>query len=318
VPPAIRTFRNTDIESLCRVWNAHYSDFGFTAHVDALRVELCSLAKPYFVERHLLVAEHDGQVVGFLHIGPTANGDLSDIATDAATVSALCVVPCEREKLVASALLVAADSVLRELGSKTCSFKPLLPNCPFYLGLGPADSIIGATALEKRACGWLVAAGYEASIPTNLWELELAKFQAPVDRIQIQIRRSAHVDRQVDEPLLPWWQACVLGHTEPNAFQLTHRTEKRVLNEALFWSVATEIRPLPDSVVWLWPPSLPLDEAAADQLVFLLGEACRQLQNERIDSVRTVSAANDVTINKVLRRIGFVAVQSGVVFEKRY
>jgi hypothetical protein len=314
VSPTVRTFRNTDVDSICRVWNAHFGDLGFAAQIDPLRLELCSLAKPYFREQDLLIAEEDEQVVGFLHLGQVANDQLTDAEQDAASIAALCVVPSDIEEAVAGALLNCAEAVIAGRNSSLWRYKPMLPDCSFYLGLGPADSMGGATTSERRCCGWLSAAGFLPSLPTSHWELDLTDFQPPVNRIQIQIRRSAHVERLPEEPSMPWWQACVLGHTDPSEFRLTQRSDQQMLGEALFWTVSPELQTVPESVVWMWPPS---KKSEADQTVFLIGEACRQLQNERIDVVRTATAANDTATNGILQRLGFSAVQSGIVFEKK-
>jgi hypothetical protein len=59
-----------------------------------------------------------------------------------------------------------------------------------------------------------------------------------------------------------------------------------------------------------------VDESGAAQLTVLLGETCRQLQSERLELVRTATPASHTQVNTLLRRLGFVAEQSGMVFEK--
>ena len=335
----IRTFRNTDVAQLCDVWNAHNSVLGPECTIDLLRLELCSLAKPFFCEADLLVAEQEGSVVGWIHLAGLPNEDLSDLEPGAGAIAALCVVPGGDEDQTAAELLKAADQIFAERQILQYAFRPILPKSAFYLGCGPAGSMIGLTSTEVRIRRWLMQSNFKARCPTNVWELDLGAFQPPIDRQQIQIRRSAQVNRGVDEPYLPWWQACLLGHTEPNAFQLTHRIEKRVLHEILFWTVASELQTTPGSVAWMWPVSLPPSsepsssvptpasrgtlaapssgDLEADRLVFLVGESLREFQNDRLDSVRTVSAANDLKMSGLLRRLGFTSIESGVEFEKR-
>ena len=317
VLPAIRTFCNTDVAVLCKVWNAHYGDLGAACRMTPLQLELVCLAKPYFSADDVFIAEFDEQVVGFLHLGPVARDDLREARDDLLAIAALCVVPCDEEDSVAQALLRHVERVLRRRNIARCSFKPLLPGCPFYQGLGPADSMIGATTSERRCCQWLKAAGFIPSLPTSQWELDLSTFQVPVDRQQIQIRRGTHVERESDEPTLPWWQACWLGHTEPTRFNFYHRAQGQLVCDALTWSVAVELQTSPDAIAWLWPPHIPQIELGAEQLLFLVGEVCRQMQSERVDVVRTVSAASDTQLNALLRRLGFVAEHSGVVMEKQ-
>lgn len=315
--PVIRTFRNTDVSDLCKVWNAHYGDLGAECRVSPLQLELICLAKPYFVAEDLLVAEYDQQVVGFLHLAPMADERLSEVLADQMAVAAMCIVPCDGEEQVAQALLQRAEQLMGHRQIRLCHFKPMHPHSPFYLGLGPADSMVGATTSEQRVCRWISAAGFQPSLPTTQWELDLGTFQPPIDRQQIQVRRSSTVEREPDEPLLPWWQACLLGHTEPLLFRLFQRGQPRLLCEALLWTVATELQSTSQSIAWLWAPlSLPDDTAGGEQLMFLLGETCRQLQSERLDLVRVATPANQTQLNNLLRRLGFVAEHSGMVFEK--
>lgn len=313
----IRTFRNTDVSALCKVWNAHYGDLGAECRMTPLQLELATLAKPYFVAEDLLVAEYDEQPVGFLHLSPVLADGWDEPRADVAAIAALCIVPCEGEDTVAWTLLVRAEAMLSQRKVELCRYKPLLPECLFYQGLGPADSMIGATISERRSCSWIKSIGFTPSLATTQWELDLSRYQPPIDRVQLQIRRSTQVNRAEDGPAMPWWQACWMGHTEPSEFELLQRVGGDLICGALFWTVASEMQTSPDSVAWLWPLSMPSGELPAEHLTFLLGEACRQLQAERVDLVRTATAANNTPLNGILRRLSFIAEHSGMVFEKR-
>lgn len=312
----IRSFRNTDVDAVCAVFNAHHKDLPGYHFLDGLRLELFCLAKPYFDPHSFWVAEWAGQVVGFLHHGPTAAPGLQDANLGAQAIFALCVAPHPEETDVALALIDWFMTRAAELGSTHVRYRPLLPDSAYYLGLGAADSLIGATSQEVRTCNWLSQAGFIPSSPTSMWELELMAFKAPIDRMQIQIRRTATVNQQLDEPDLPWWQACILGHTEPTLFQLMHRTEKRLLQQALFWSLAPELQTSRESVIWLWPPQEQPEPQQEDHLTFLLAEALRQFQSERVDVVRTPGVADSPSSPAVLRKLGFRPVFNGMVFAK--
>jgi hypothetical protein len=323
---SIRTFCNTDVDAICRVWNSHYADHGYACRIDPLRLEFYCLAKPYFDASEFYIAEVDNQVVGLAHLSRLTNELLDDFRLAATAVSALCVVPCSDEALIASELLHCCDQRSIALGAKECRFRPMLPDVSFYLGLGTGDSMVGTPSGEHRTRQWVKDAGYAPLTPTDQWQLDLTSFQPPVDRQQVQIRRGAHVNRQVDEPLLPWWQACALGHTEPTAFQLMHRAERRVLQDVLYWTIAPELQTTSEALAWLWPPDASLaisdmgsksETSHADQLLFLIAESLRELQADKIDAVRSVSTADDVVVNQLLKRLGFRTVQSGVVFSKR-
>lgn len=325
----IRGFKNSDIPALCSIWNEHYGEIPEAPTLDSFRFEVFGLAKPYFSHAQMLVAEKAGEVLGFLHFGPVSDSDGKAMDAKAWGVFALCVKSAEQDGEIAGELLEELNGLAVRHQIERCIFRPPLPNSAFYLGLGPADSLAGVTAPEVALCSWLARAGFAPKSPTCLWELDLATFQAPVDRMQIQIRRAAAINQQLDEPVLPWWQACVLGHTEPTKFQLVHRTERRVICHALFWTLAAELRQDAASTVWLWPTdgqpandkgtgAVGEGEATPDHMTFLLAEALRQFQMERIQSIRTAAAADEDENNATLRRLGFRPIANGMVFKREY
>lgn len=316
---SIRTFRNTDTGPLCDVWNGHNAQFGPECSMTPLQLELCCLSKPYFDPSQLFVAELNDVIVGFAQLGGCPDNSFTDLRSEAAALSALCVIECDQGDAVAAHLL---DRVARECensNAATCAFRPLLPNTASFLGLGPAGSMIGAIAAEQRTCTWLQSAGYEPLVPTNVWQLDLGVFEPPMNRGLMQVRRSSTVNREVDEPLLPWLQACVLGHTEPTAFQLVNRQQKRVVGEVLFWTVGSELQTGPENRVWMWPTQIAeIDSGEFTGQLFLVAEALREFQEEQIDSAIAISAAHDTRQNEFFRRLGFSSAESGVVFERRF
>ena len=313
----IRSYINTDTHSLCEVWNAHHAGL-VDGSISSLHFELAVLAKPYFVAKDLLVAM-DGDVIrGFLHLANGSSADLTETDCKRGVLSALCVTPSSDESEIAAALLSQADALLYESGATSCAIRPMPPDCLFYLGLGAGDSMMGITTPDQRTYGWLVKAGWVPRIATSGWELFLENFHPPVDRLQIQIRRTAHVDRMLDEPLLPLRQACLLGHTEPTGFQLTLRAEGTVAQELLVWSVGQELMTTPESIVWIWPIDVIESTQSADQLVFLLSESLRQMAEDRVEVVRTFSDSAKTLVTSVLTRLGFRNANSGVVLEKLY
>lgn len=317
MPIVIRSYKNTDTHSICKIWNAHHAELNVGA-ISSLHFELAVLAKPYFVAENLLLAFRDETPVGFLHVAHASSIDLTDIDTSRGVLAAMCIVPSAEEADVAAKLLSAADQLLSSSNALSCSTRPMPPHCPFYLGLGCGDSMMGITTADQRVYSWLAKAGWVPRVATSGWELFLDNFQPPIDRLQIQIRRNAHVDRLLDEPLLPWRQACLLGHTEPTGFQLTLRAEGTVAQELLVWSVGQELLTSPESIVWLWPIQVGPTSQDADQLIFLLSESLRQMAEDRVEVVRTVSDSAKTSVTSVLTRLGFRTARNGVVLDKIY
>ncbi len=319
----IRPFCNTDLQAVCEIWNRHHAAESKLIAVQPARMELYVQAKTYFDPSHLLIAWRDREPIGLIHLTAIPQVSLQAADDQQLGVAAMCVVPDAQSCLIAQQLLNAAEAMATRAGFERIVFRPALPYCSFYLGLGIADSLAGTMSHEQQVCQWLSAAGFQSQLPTTLWELELPTFRAPSDRTQMVVRRKTFVERQLQEPELPWWQACVLGHTEVQAFHLTDRIEKRELQEAIVWSIASALTNQAEQVAWLWPPSLdessPTSKAEAtpaDQLLFLLAETFRQLIAEQIDVVRTVTPSESQKLASIYSRLGFKSVGSGMVYVK--
>ncbi len=311
----IRAYQNTDTQALCRVFNSHHEAVGLPSAIVPLSLELCVLAKPYFESKFLLVAEQSGRVVGFTQVGFEPDTSLGSLSHEAAVMSALCVEPGEEDFVVGQVLLDEACRALEESGARRVRFCPPPPSAPYFAGLSPGDGMIGCPDVDPRARSWLDAAQWSPQQAVACWEIDLNRFQPPMDRTQIQIRRMAHVDRLLDEPQLPWYVASMLGHTEPIGFQLTNRQTRMVTAEIVVWTIGNELLPQCEMIAHLWPMEQP-PPGQEDQLVFLVSEALRQLREDRVDMVRTVLATEDTGMARMLTRLGFAATLCGEVLAR--
>ena len=156
----IRTYRNTDGPELCAVFSAHYQAAGLPCTMTPLSLELCILAKAFFSPAQMLVAEKDGQVVGFLLLGFEPEDPLLTASSTRAVVSSLCVRPCEQEDRIASELLASSVSRCGQMGCEQLSFSPPPPASPFMAGLAPGDGMIGGPEIDFRLTRWLRASGW--------------------------------------------------------------------------------------------------------------------------------------------------------------
>ncbi len=312
----IRAFQNTDTQSLCRVFNSHHEAVGLPGGIVPLSLELCVLAKPYFESPCLLVAEDNQRIVGFAQVGFEPDRTLQSLNSAAAVMSALCVEPSSEDFAIGQILIEEAARAAVAGGAQCIRFCPPAPATPYFAGLSPGDGMIGCPVVDPRVRSWLDACHWTVEQPIACWEVDLNRFQPPMDRTQIQIRRMAHVDRLLDEPVLPWYVASMLGHTDPIGFQLTSRQTRMVTAEIFYWTIGHELLPQPEMIGHLWPISC--DPGADDHLVFLISESLRQLREDRVDVVRTVVPAAHASVAKLLSRIGFEVTLSGEVMIRHF
>ncbi len=316
---ALRSFRNTDFSEIVRVWNSHHRALGPHCQIEGVQLELSCLSKPYFDETDCCVATVGNRIVGFAQLGYQPSDQMLDLDPAGANIAAICVEDEPESPAsglrdeVAQLLINGLKNAARKRGAAQISFRASFPSVGLFLGLGPGGSMIGVTNAEAPLLEWLTGAGFNVVEELSLWHLDLASFRPPVDREQMLIRRKAQVNRDVDEPLLPWWQACVLGHTDPCSLQLSLRAERRIVGEVLFWTVAPELKTSPETCLWLWPPRVESEGAA--HLLFLIAESLREFSKERLDTAVAVSSAHQTQLNDIYRRLGFNCVESGALLE---
>ncbi len=280
------------------------------------QLELAVLSKPYFAEDEFLILESDqGDVAGFLHLGPVGDPQSGDVDATSLGVYALCLDPTVTGEADANQLTQLIRDRLEQGEYAKALFRPEQTKTGFYLGCGPGDSVAGVLSTEVQVCNWLARSGFVAQTQTRLWELDLSQFQPPVDRVQLQIRRNCLVQQLDSDPPLSWWAACSRGHAEPHGFQLLDRKNRRVLEQVIVWSLPFELMSDPMQVAWVWPEFEWSNEGAADRITFLIGESARSIADLGVQALRIVSRSMDEELTNVIHRLGFQPIESGMLFE---
>ncbi len=313
----IRTFLNTDTPHLAQLWRQHHEAAGLRASCPSNVWEYCVLAKPYFDSSSLWIALEEDRPVGFLHAACAGNLQRSDLDPGIRLVNSLCVRPCEHEQEIARELLQAATGFLRA-SSESAPGLVLATSSPdhyaFYLGIAHGDGLLGVPTEDVRLQAWLRSYGFVMEQSTEVCSLDLPSFRPPMDRTQIQVRRQCSVSRVLDFVPQQWWIATAIGHTEQVGFQLVSRTVPVVSMMAIYWHTDPTVPGLEQGATNLWLPQNTTDRESEDRLVFLLSESLRQLQQDRISTVRAVAPLDESGLASVLSRLGFRAEFTGQVY----
>ena len=313
----IRSFLNTDTPFLSKLWREHHRAFQSTSECPVSVWDQCVLSKPFFHRDGLAIAiDPTNAPVGFIHFGFSSNADGSSISDSHAIVHKICVSECENENTVAEQLINHALDSLRLQSAVDCTALGNTSQNAFYLGIGDGDNLMGVVAKDSRTQRWLGQSGFVPTRPTECWELDLSSFRAPMDRIQIAIRRTCTVGRLLEEDAEQWWLSSVLGHCEQVRFNLVLRSPPRVEKEIMFWFPDPTIFGVDASIVRLWLPDVPLLDESRERFVYLLAESLRQLQQERKRVVRTIASADQQPSVTLLQRLGFRSVEHGAVYAR--
>lgn len=289
------------------------------------------LSKPYFDRRGLIVAVDDSAAgepnpVGFVHagFGPNERGDGLD--TSAGVIAMLMCHPLEARTEIERELLVRGEAYLSERGARRIRLGGVAREAPFYLGLYGGSAMPGVLesdepllAVARAACitGDCGDSGYCAIGRRTVWHRELATLRPVVDRTQMQIRRRANVEVVLDPPAASWWEACVYGPVDRLRFDLVGREDGARWAWAEFWSM--------DAFSAKWgvrAMGLKRIEVAADQrreglATFLMGDALKQLAGDGVALAEAQADDDDLSSTALFRKLGFVEVDRGTIYEKQ-
>jgi hypothetical protein len=287
--------------------------------------DACIFSKAYFRADELLLAiSETGEAVGFIHFGmipPRSTAGQSEMnSIGQASIGAihrLCVSSSPSEDSIAESLIQQAVARLKTAGATVCQGLGGGEHSVFYLGIAEGDNSMGVLAHDRRSQNWFHRAGFAPIQPTECWELELASFRPPMDRMQIQVRRNCTIGRMLEEDYDDWLESAVLGHCEQVRFHLMVKSPPMLAGILKCWFPDPEVADVDSGVVRTRIPELPETETERERFIYLLSESLRQLQQDRKRVVRTVTSAQKQNTISVLQKLGFRSVVHGLLFEKQ-
>ena len=312
-----RTFHNADPPRLAALWQSCEPDSGLCQPMTALLMEDVVFSKPYFDHDGLIVAQDNGQIVGFVHAGFGLGDDRSKLDHRHGVVSMLMVHPSYRQQQVATELLALAEQYLIGHGAQTIQAGEWGQQSPFYLGLYGPSACPGLLKSAGAAVDFFQSQGYRPQFETRVLGLQLAGFRPPIDRKLLQVRRSVEVHHTYDPVPSDWWEACRLGVLERVLFELAPRSGNGVQCQALVWYHEPTYREVSGGTVGLHCVTTSADVRKRGFATFLLSEAFKHLSGSGFEQVTAVCQADNALGMGLLSKLGFVEIDQGLVLCKQ-
>jgi len=311
-----RSFRNTDPPRIIEIWRSLAGQPGLHQPISVDLVEQFVMSRLYFDPHGLWLVWEDDRVVGFAHAGFGPAEDHDGIQTDMGTTCLLLTRPdCDRDE-VAAGLLRRCEEYLVRRGARVIYGGGIRPLNPFYLGLYGGSELPGMLASDVVACRALETHGYREIDRTFIFHCDLHKFNAPVSRRHMQIRRQMTVHLTADPPSRNWWEACTLGNFDLTRFTLCPRPDGPPVAHAL-------VRNMEPTAAFGGGRSAGLIELEVDPryrrhglVTFLLSEVFHQISRQGVVKVEVQTMRNNVAAVNLYRRLGFQQVDEGIVFRK--
>lgn len=313
---SIRSFLNVDTPSLAKIWCLHHQAYCSKSDCTVVAWDLGILAKPFFRSDEFLVAQDSQEgLVGFIHFG--RNPEAHSIGKDSGIVHRLCVRPGADEDAIASELLTECLQWMAKERLVRCVGLGAFHDSVFYIGIAEGDGFLGVHSSDVRLLRWMQSHGFRPLQATECWELSLARFKLPMDRVQIGVRRNSLVSQVLAESQTDWWQNVVYGHCDQTVYQLVTKSHPHVELSVSVWTPEAFVPGLESWLARLIIPDLPAAQVSEDVLaehwICLLSECMRLLQNERKQKVQVIIDPSRTGHVQILQRLGFATRHHGMV-----
>jgi GNAT superfamily N-acetyltransferase len=312
-----RPFRNTDPPLLTELWRSCAERRSLVQPLTTAEFEQFVLNKPYFDRQGLWLAIDDSKNVrGFAHGGFGPSEDESTLSKDLGVTSIVVVRPGPDQADIAQSLLWKSEEYLRTKGAKVLYGGAVKPLNPFYLGLYGGSEQPGILDSDAAMQRLFLEHGYREIDRTVVFERTLADFRAPVDRIQMQVRRSTQVAIVEEPPAKTWWEACTLGEFDCLQFQLLDRNLGQQLASATVRAMDLASRNpgvRTSGLVDLLVAPKALHQGLA---TFLISEVLKELQQQGVGVVEAQTMQHNVAAIGLYKKLGFALVDGGAVYRK--
>lgn len=305
----LRTFQNDDLPSLVRIWQSHYQAAGIDVAVSSMIFERAVLNRLFFRAEQIIVACQNGQPVGF------AIWSFAPRHADQLIVSAVCVASPQHASGCGIDLLQACEQVAIQ-GQASQVFAGLRRQDEIGLiGLPPLGPAYAVPNADRAAAGWMMHLGYTPAERIGRYRVDLSGFRPPVDRSQLQLRRSTALS---SHRVLPdnLQAAAALVHIDIERFRSTSRGGE-VCVEADFYLSAPEAQVFPAGHAFLadWKSVTAENREAATR--FTLAAALGQLAERGVSKVEAGISDTDPEKAVLLRALRFDLYDEGTVFAKQ-
>ena len=311
-----RSFRNTDPPRLTGIWRSRAGDPALLQPVSVDLFEQLIFGKLHFDYAGLILAFEDGKPVGFAHasFGPDAAG--SGVSRETGVICLIVVRPDCEETAVAAGLLDRCEAYLRQRGARVFYGGGIPPLSPFYAGLYGGCELPGVLESDKVSRVLYPARGYAPVDRCLLLQRDLSTFRAPVDRQQVQCRRSLLVQVLMDPPAKNRWEAMTTADFGSTRFELLPRGGGRHLAYAVArateWGNASRSGRIAGLV------DLFVEPASRRQGLgtHLVGELARVLSGQGVAFLETQPLQRNEPLVQFCRKLGFQQIADGIVYRK--
>lgn len=218
-----RSFRNSDPPQLLRLFRQSQNSRAFAAPESTHALELAVFSLPYFDPHGLIVAEDDGQVIGFVHAGFGFKTTLDALDYSRGVISCIFVSTSHQKQGIGQDLVRRAEEYLTSHGAVSLQAGQSRFCDPFYFGLYGGARTSGFLQSDVAAGPFFERLGYVPVQWVPILQRDLTDKRDPMNFRLMALRRQTELV-VTDQPENPsWWWFCKFGNIESMRFQLVEK-----------------------------------------------------------------------------------------------
>lgn len=310
-----RAFRNGDPPRILGLWNASGTGraFGRANGCDVLEHYLFS--KPYFDRHGLIVAEDNGELVGFSHAGFGCDDTYSRLDHSRGTLCMLLVREDRRRQGIGTELAARARDYLRAGGAQQQFAGALHPINPFYLGLYGGSEMPGILESDAAMTALIQRQGYR-SIDTCVVFQRRMETAPVIDDNRIPLLR-----REVDVLVEPWpapptwWHACTIGPMISLRYEMVERRTRLPIGHAWAWEMDAFAARWRCPSVGITQFEIEPDRRRHGFASLLLHGILKHLFDQRVGIVEVQTMERNEAARGLYQKLGFAAIDKGHAYQ---
>ncbi|MAC52471.1 GNAT family N-acetyltransferase [Gimesia maris] len=310
-----RAFHNTDPPQLLRLWHAAGLGRGAAECLSNDAFEVLIFSQPYFDPEGLIVAEENGERVGFILAGFGANEEGSALDYTKGVICAVIVHPDYRRRGIGRELVRRAVEYLKSKGATEITAGPSGQRSPYLVGLYGGTRPSGFLLSDPLAAPFFESLGFESIGSTRIYQRDLLGQKPPIKFHLVTIRRKMQLNISDDYQAPNWWWLTRLGRLETLHFELASKTGEPAVASATIIGLDLYIPKWEERVIGLTDVFVNEAERGKGYGQSLLLEIARRLQDELITKLELhVDETNTVAWN-VAEAVGYYQVDTGIVYQ---
>ncbi len=274
------------------------------------------LRQPYFDPQGLILAIHEGSVVGMVHAGFGTNDTETGLMLESGVICMLMVHPDFRRQAIGSHLVSLAEDYLTNRGATNIFAGPAEPLDPFYFGIYGGSQPSGFLISDADADRFLKSQSYEPFEHHAIFQRDISRQSDPTNMRLVAIRRKMQLAIAHPRDEMSWWWITRYGRLDSVRFQLVPKDRGDAVAEVTVLGLDLYLDKWQERAIGLTDLRVADDQRMQGYGQALLIEVCRRMRDEMVTRVEAHASETNAGALAVLQSAGFERVDTGIVYLK--